>query len=258
MDRQQHQPRPGAPAPAWTPVWSRLHILLLNRQHRLTAWGVFHGALWCGAFRAFLGRCRQQLSLEEASVQAAYPRPACQGQPEMLTHFFLTCPSERVVLLSLLRWLIAFLARPGLYLWRCHLLWVCHALILDCVISSKFWRPLLWSLRFVHNLYDLAMPCRGSDALLCAACRTLVDDLVFGQHVCGICITFFFFFFGGGRGFRLQQRRPRSRTMGTCRTTQHGARQYFVRGTARPNTVGRWNIQSVAGLVVRRNNKHTC
>ena len=70
----------------------------LNRQHRLTAWRVLHEAIWCGAFSAYIGRCRQQLSLEKASVQAACPRPACQGQPKTLTHLFLTCPSSARVL----------------------------------------------------------------------------------------------------------------------------------------------------------------
>ena len=66
MGQQQHQPgqqrslplddtndacspQPGSPASAWAPVWSRLHSLGLNRQHRLTAWRVLHGAIWCGA-----------------------------------------------------------------------------------------------------------------------------------------------------------------------------------------------------------------
>ena len=56
-------------------------------------------------------------------------------------------------------------------------------------------------------------------------------------------LFFFFFFFlsephGSGAGFRLQQRQHQTRTNGSCRTTQHGARQYGVCGTARPNTVG--------------------
>ena len=86
--------QPNTPAPAWAPVWSRLHDLGLDRQHRLKAWRVFHGAIWCAAFRAYIGRCRQQLSLEEASMLAACPRPACQGQPETITHLFLACPSS--------------------------------------------------------------------------------------------------------------------------------------------------------------------
>ena len=57
------------------------------------AWRNLHGAIWCGAFRANLGRCKQQLSLEDASKEVACPR-ACQGQPETLTHLFLTCPSS--------------------------------------------------------------------------------------------------------------------------------------------------------------------
>ena len=48
----------------------------------------------CEAFRAYIGRYRQQLSLEEASMEGACPRQACQGQPETLTHLFLTCPSS--------------------------------------------------------------------------------------------------------------------------------------------------------------------
>jgi exonuclease III len=87
-------PQPNAPAPAWAPVWSRIHDLGLDRQHRLTAWRLLHGALWCGALRAYIGRRRQQLSLQEASLLAACPRPACQGQPETLTHLFLTCPAS--------------------------------------------------------------------------------------------------------------------------------------------------------------------
>ena len=43
---------------------------------------------------------------------------------------------------------------------------------------------------------------------------------------------------GSGAGCRLQ-RRHQARTKGTCRTTQHGARQYGICGTARPNTVRR-------------------
>ena len=114
MDQQQHQPQqqlsmplddtqnacspqPDTPAPAWAPLWSRIHDLGLDRQHRLTAWRLLHGAIWCGAFRAYIGRCKQQLSLEEASLLAACPRPACQGQPETLTHLFLTCPSSQRV-----------------------------------------------------------------------------------------------------------------------------------------------------------------
>ena len=114
MDQRQHQPQqqlsmplddtqnacspqPDTPAPAWAPVWSRIHDLGLDRQHRLTAWRLLHGAIWCGAFRAYIGRCKQQLSLEEASLLAACPRPACQGQPETLTHLFLTCPSSQRV-----------------------------------------------------------------------------------------------------------------------------------------------------------------
>ena len=62
--------RCGSP-PAWALVWSMLDHLGLNRQHRLTAWRLLHGAIWCGAFRGFIGHCRQQLSLAEASVQAA-------------------------------------------------------------------------------------------------------------------------------------------------------------------------------------------
>ena len=90
-------PQPDTPAPAWAPVWSRLHDLGLDRQHRLTAWRLLHGAIWCGALRAYIGRSRQQLTLEEASVLAACPRPACQGQPETLTHLFLACPSSQRV-----------------------------------------------------------------------------------------------------------------------------------------------------------------
>ena len=114
MDQQQHQPQqqlsmplddtqnacspqPDTPAPAWAPLWSRIHDLGLDRQHRLTAWRLLHGAIWCGAFRAYISRCKQQLSLEEASLLAACPRPACQGQPETLTHLFLTCPSSQRV-----------------------------------------------------------------------------------------------------------------------------------------------------------------
>ena len=110
MNQQQHQlrrrslplddthdacsPQSGTPAPAWAPVWSRIRSLELNRQHSLTVWRVLHGATWCEPFRAYIGRCRQQLSLKDASMKAACPRPACQGQPETLTHLFLACPSS--------------------------------------------------------------------------------------------------------------------------------------------------------------------
>ena len=37
----------------------------------------------------------------------------------------------------------AYLARITLCSWRCHLLWVCHAHILDSHTNTPFWRPLL-------------------------------------------------------------------------------------------------------------------
>ena len=85
-----------------------LFNLRLNRQHRLTAWRAFDEPIWCEAFRAYIGRCRQQLSLEDASMEAACPRPACQGQPEALTHLFLTCPSSARVW----TWLKVFRTQP--------------------------------------------------------------------------------------------------------------------------------------------------
>ena len=123
-------PQPDTPVPAWAPVLSRLHLLGLNRQHRLTAC-ILREAIWCGALRAYIGHCRQQLSLAEASVQAACLRPACQGQPETHTHLFVICP------------LSAFLALPASYFRRCYPLWVFHALILNSATNFNMWRSLL-------------------------------------------------------------------------------------------------------------------
>ena len=55
--------QPDTPALAWAPVWSRLHDLGLDRQQRLTAWRVLHGA-----FRAYIGRCRQLACVQRVRV----------------------------------------------------------------------------------------------------------------------------------------------------------------------------------------------
>jgi hypothetical protein len=82
---------------AWSPVWGRLHMNSLPRQHRVTAWQLLHCAIPCGAQRAHISCLRQGISSAQAADLAACPRPHCHGAPETLTHLFLDCPSSRRV-----------------------------------------------------------------------------------------------------------------------------------------------------------------
>ena len=132
-----------------------------------------------------------------------------------------------------------------------------------------------------REFHILAVPFRGSLALLCAACRTFVDTLVllcgfFAYYMASYLLyilppdragpslshryRIFIFFLGephgSGAGFRLQQRQHQSRTMGTCRTTQQGARQYVARGTARPKHGWAMEYTNSSWPGGMRSNKH--
>lgn len=87
-------PRPEADPPSWAGVWPRLHDLALDRDHRILAWRLLHGSLWCGAFQAYIGHRSEQLTIRERAEQATCPRPGCQGTLETLSHMLLDCPTS--------------------------------------------------------------------------------------------------------------------------------------------------------------------
>ena len=84
--------KPPNPIPApWDHVWKRIQGSFTDRAHHALAWRVLHCSVFCGAF---LGHIRRNLPDRDICCS----RPCCAGQPETLTHMFLTCPvSARVI-----------------------------------------------------------------------------------------------------------------------------------------------------------------
>ena len=80
-----------------------------------------------------------------------------------------------------------------------------------------------------RQLTALAWSPAQSCTLRPSHCLMLPPVLV---HTTCIKVLSFFYYnnepHGSGAGLRLQQRRHQARTMGTCRTTRHGARQYGI------------------------------
>ena len=76
----------GVPAAAvpWSSVWGRLKDIELDRQHRVLAWRILHGSVFCGAFRLYLHRTD--------ALGAACPHVACGAAMQTMSHMFLECP----------------------------------------------------------------------------------------------------------------------------------------------------------------------
>ena len=82
-----------ATANPWSAVWRRLHHLGLDRQHRLVAWQLLHGALPCGAHRAYTELSRAESGqIQEALDQAMCPHCLPEKRPETLSHMLVDCP----------------------------------------------------------------------------------------------------------------------------------------------------------------------
>ncbi|KAA6430032.1 MAG: hypothetical protein FRX49_00463 [Trebouxia sp. A1-2] len=63
----------------------------LDRQHRVLWWRLLHTSLKCGAYRAYIGRA--------TPAQASCPFSCCigPGQPQTISHLFITCPVAATV-----------------------------------------------------------------------------------------------------------------------------------------------------------------
>ena len=82
-----------AEARPWSAVWTRLHHMGLDRQHRLVAWQVLHAALPCGAHTAYVQLSRLQPGqIQDTLDQAMCPHCLPERRPETLSHMLLDCP----------------------------------------------------------------------------------------------------------------------------------------------------------------------
>ena len=81
----------------WHMVWSRLHDMGLDREHRLKAWKLLHAALSCGAHKAFLQHVRHGADLQSVLPDAYCSRLGCQQELETLSHMLLLCPAAKRV-----------------------------------------------------------------------------------------------------------------------------------------------------------------
>lgn len=72
-----------------TKAYNRLRLQHLPREARATAWRILHASLYCGAFLCHV--LRQRIDIHTACCSS----PACNHQPESLTHLFVSCPSIR-------------------------------------------------------------------------------------------------------------------------------------------------------------------
>ena len=90
-------PRPGA-HPPWAAVWSRVHHLGLDRQHRFVAWQILHAVLPCGASRFYSAAARETPADIEVLVRDSNcPHCLPTAVPETLTHMLSECPTAAAV-----------------------------------------------------------------------------------------------------------------------------------------------------------------
>ena len=75
----------------WRHIWELASASYLDRQHRVLWWRLLHGSLMCGAYRAYIGRA--------TPAQANCPFSCCidPGQPQTISHLFITCPVAATV-----------------------------------------------------------------------------------------------------------------------------------------------------------------
>ena len=75
----------------WWHIWELAGASYLDRQHRVLWWRLLHGSLMCGAYRAYIGRA--------TPAQANCPFSCCidPGQPQTISHLFITCPVAATV-----------------------------------------------------------------------------------------------------------------------------------------------------------------
>ena len=75
----------------WRHIWELAGASYLDRQHRVLWWRLLHGSLMCGAYRAYIGRA--------TPAQANCPFSCCidPGQPQTISHLFITCPVAAIV-----------------------------------------------------------------------------------------------------------------------------------------------------------------
>ena len=77
----------------WSAVWTRLHHMGLDRQHRLLAWQVLHAALSCGAHTAYTQLSRiQPGQIQDTLDRAMCPHCLPERRPETLSHMLIDCP----------------------------------------------------------------------------------------------------------------------------------------------------------------------